>query len=619
MKRSLSHIVAAAGILAALSCTRELSPSGEDLALQLPLTLSVSGASPATKMTDQVVQSGAYSSSFRGMDYVLVFPFATGGTTVSGTDPVWGHVLQLPSFGTLVEGSQSRLFNATFLNLRTSNMLCYGKALDRLIPIVPDSLAFKRGNGVLRHPEPLTVKQASDLGFSPEPFLNAWGQSAAFTTWRNNLISKYLNGVVKSEVKNTRVSPNVYYRFRIAEEYGHHPGLEAALSAFVNEGAMMPASAEILDAKLTELYRAVYPYAQDRHASEDYHVGTYYYVYELAIQILKQINNKSYVTVTGTGTAATVRLIHRGTTAFGLPAGAYGIQYREGSREFNVSLDNGNNGTDRRVGMYTADAGIYVYPPSLFYRTNSPIGATDNEKVTQYYTASSGSWSNIIGHYPDPMVVSTSRAAAIREPLQYGVSRLQLKMKKTASAQLEDHRGNVAVDNGHFPLTGVLVSGQRPVDFEFHPVTGNFTGSYIVYDADVYDGNTPRMYISSSYDSADVSLLLLESQEGEDVTFAVEFLNASDETLHGENDCLILPGMHFYLLGRLKLSSATDHTGGQLSRVFTQDRVSTVSLSAPDLKHAYTVLPDLRQVQLSIGVDAQMDWYYTPPSVIEIK
>lgn len=618
MNKTLWHIAAAVLILLPLSCSRENAYSPEGGSVSLPLSISVSGPSAVTKMTDEVVQTGTYSASFRGMEYVLVFPFATEGATVTGTDAVWGHVLQLPSFGTLVEGSQSRLFNATFLNLRTSNMLCYGKALDNLVPIVPDSISFKRRNGALRYPAPLSVEQASDLQFSPEPFLNAWGQSDAFTTWRTNLV-KYLNLVVKSEAKNTKVSPNVYYHFRIPEEYGHHPGLEAALSAFVNEGAMIPASPEILDAKLTELYRAVYPYAQSRHASEDYHAGTFYYVYELAVQILKQINNSSYVTVTGTGTAATVRLIHRGAAAFGLPAGAYGIQYREGKREFNTALDNSNTGTSSRVGMYTADAGVYVYPPSLFYRTNSPIGATDNDKVTQYYTPTTGDWSNIIGHYPDPIVVSTSRAAAVRNPLQYAVSQLRLRMKKTTFSSLEDHRGMVAVNNAHFPLTGVLVSGQRPVDYEFHPVTGTFAASYIVYDADVYSGDTPRMYISSSVASADVSVLLLESAEGEDITFAVEFLNASGETLHGENDCLILPGMHFYLLGRLKLSSATDKTGGQITRVLTQDRVTTVSLSAPDLRHAYTVLPDLRQVQLSIGVDAQMDWYYTPPSTIEIK
>ena len=129
----------------------------------------------------------------------------------------------------------------------------------------------------------------------------------------------------------------------------------------------------------------------------------------------------------------------------------------------------------------------------------------------------------------------------------------------------------------------------------------------------------PKAYISSTTASGTVSVLLLPTGENRNVPFALEFRNDSGESFYGINRCEVRPGMHFYLLGNLEMDSGTSPAEVTLSRVFTSDRVTTVRATVASLENAHVVLPDIREVQLSIGVDVKMEWDQTTPSTVEIK
>jgi len=114
-------------------------------------------------------------------------------------------------------------------------------------------------------------------------------------------------------------------------------------------------------------------------------------------------------------------------------------------------------------------------------------------------------------------------------------------------------------------------------------------------------------------------VLVLESPALANVHFALEFQNRSNATLYGINDCAIYPGNHFYLIGYMNYAQARNATGEDLRSVFVQDHTTVVNLTIPHLRNAYTVLPDLSDPQLVLGVDAQVNWIMEKPGTIPVK
>ena len=481
MREALLHTVLCLGVLLLpAGCSREAVPSVEMPEEEVSLSLSLAvegGRGPVTRATDAVAQS---DSSFRGLQEVIIVPFRVSGE-ITESEPLWGvpayesgidaqigDDAQGGAFAGLVDGISARLYEYAHFRQQTNAVLVYGIAQEEYVATtLTDSIAYKKRNGVLRRVHVDLSSTVSDMGFSPEPFLFG-KQENAYNTWRNNLVN-YLNWCVRASVENTRVSPKKQYHFNKPSEYNYHPGLTEALERFTARGSVTPGSQEELDIRLTQLYRDIYPYAQSKHASEDYHVGTYYYIYELAVKILKEINNSSRVTITGSGTSAVVKLNSQAPSLFGLPAGCYALQYREGALRFDIILDNNYSGEDHKVGLYTTDERLFTYPPALYYIANSRLRTSTEVSPAQHYLSSEGTWNNILAYYPDNQVTSKSRAAAIETPLQYALARMDLKLSECSFSSLSSANGSVRVDNRNFPLTGVLVAGQREQDYLFRP------------------------------------------------------------------------------------------------------------------------------------------------------
>jgi hypothetical protein len=210
------------------------------------------------------------------------------------------------------------------------------------------------------------------------------------------------------------------------------------------------------------------------------------------------------------------------------------------------------------------------------------------------------------------IITSTTKSVAIEKPLQYGVARLDVALKANTTKAiisgdekdvlLDGDGNNVVVEATSFPLTGVIVGGQRRVGFDYRPLSDSDPES-MVYDSKVFndaDTNGNEKYDDPIYllptanattFSDPVHTLLLQSLDGEDETIILEFENKSGTTFKGI-DGLVNPDTKFYLIGTILKPTEVvgeDHT----KRVFTQDHITTAKITIESLSRAYNAVPDL--------------------------
>lgn len=264
----------------------------------------------------------------------------------------------------------------------------------------------------------------------------------------------------------------------------------------------------------------------------------------------------------------------------------------------------------------------FVYPAELYYYGNSKIYTSTKDNRKSYYDKASWGTSNtdentvLSGFEIYPGIVTPEiKAAAIEEPLQYAVARLDAKIK-ASSTTLVDAKGNdVTVGSTSFPLTAVLVGGQYPVGFDFTPLPHSETEERIIYDNNVKTNTGDTYFYLSTTAQGPVHTLLLQSADGEDVKFVLEFQNDSDKDFTGV-DGIVYRGTKFYLVGEFKLADAT---GDVKDRVFTQDQKTTATLTVNGLAKAYNIMPNLLSPQLEIGVTLTTTWTGSTPTTVILE
>ena len=616
---------------------------GEDLCL--PLALSVGTVKPQTKMTPAITQADATEASFRGIKEIYAIPFRAA-RPVNGSDERIGPNLLLPQLGIpstfgdnaqdgafegLVRSNNSHLYKNVYMRRGTASMLVYGQAIDANVSVDPDSVAFKRRNGVLRAHNQYTAETPSSITFTLEPFITTANEASLQSTV-NGLLT-YLNSVAGATVSHTgynyrsTTQTTWTYRWNTPGDYGNYGTLLTAFSFLTNNGDAFSGGSSGISQMLSDLYNDLYniasstnnssAYGQDYYGRNSYYAsGTFYYVYELARQIRTLINNSTYVTLSGTGANVTVSL--KGDYAnfpdsYGVPAGCVAIQW---------------NGTQfvqqtPATGSALAPIDSYCYPPSLWYTTNSTIKTSDDSSVTEEYKSANVSWADIFNQYTfSSAVVQGSESAAIKDPLQYGVAMLEVNLNKAESLGgtqlLLDSKGNtVDVRNSNYPLTGIIIGEQKNQAFDFTPLMEGLS-SY-VYDNEVYDGGNPKAYIagaSAGLTFKPIHTLVVPTEDAQDVHVALEFQNNSGADFYGANANKIAAGTRFYLLAILEYSTASAPAGKALDAVFVSDHTTKVTFSINSLAKAYNTIPELRDPQLEIGVTAKVEWIQVTPAEI---
>ena len=588
--------------------------------VSIPLALSVGRASEglSTKMGDKIVQADGSEASFRGIQEMYIVPFSLSSTDVSSRsgqyvvkagDLRFSANLTLPNaisgefkdkadqtFFGLVHNNNAHLFPNVTVEPETNAVLVYGQATEEASgTLVAGTVPYKKRYGVINPTGALTTTSgttAGDIQFALEPFLSTDESKQNFEDWKRINI-ELLTGFAAVNVGGTVI-------FRNPATYGNDPDLTAAWEAFSCDGRVFSCSDETVGRLLTQLYRTCFSLK-----------GDVTDVQKLANKLIDAFTVYSErLTVSGEGTSAVVTMKAGAPASYGLPDGVATMRWDKSSSKF-VSLDKGD-------GINIANADKYCYPPALWYYANSPVRSyTRDPKITNPTLTylESKSWAEIVQNYTIAGVNKKSDAAVIPEQLQYAVAMLKLKLvpKSGIGSTIKDGAGHsVDINNTNYPLTGIIIGGQRSQKFDFSP--NDDPNMRFIYDSDVTGA-----WLSSSASNQPVNTLVFESHPSYDekINFALEFRNDSTSPLYGVRECIVLPGSKFYLMGTIVLSEAKNMATNPQSSIFVRDHITTVTATfdSAALSYCYDMLPDLSIGELQVGVNVQVNWDYSTTTV----
>ena len=595
--------------------------TSSDRSVKASLAFMVSGAERnTTRMANAVVQEG--ENTYRGINILSMTPFAINGETfaVNGRKVVStdGSALQLGDVSPVpLTTSTFHLYNSYSMTIGVNAFLVYGRAGTDNVA-VPSGVNVKAYLGSLVVPDNLNTPDLANMRFTLESISP---QSAPVEA---ELLAGYLTSIANtSEWSSTTNS-------KLEEIYLFFTGQQGA------ESMVMAGSSVNIVAHVNSLL--------DKLNHTTYEDGTAEAT--LKESIINNIEKTSYSkTIDETSRTMTLTFENHQLKGFdfiypniGLPDGAAVLRWvkSETSSEYEfeprietTTLDNINN------------ISRFSYPAELFYYVNSRID-TSNRTVGEEVYNSSPNWAAVCSQYqyqPGTVTIDT-KSVAIHDPLQYAVGRLKMTMvAETTTETLKDAADisvpltNPETNEPSFPLTGVIVCNQHPVDFNFKPVLVNGVASHVddrfIYDSQVKKSDNTYCYLTTTEESDIPSTLVLQTYDtgegndkkgSEEVTIVMEFLNQSGQAFAGKN-CIIYPDTKFYLVGKVDPLEATSSTETPESkgRVFTQDHVTTVNTKVQSLANAYNVLPDLIGGRLELGVELVSSWVQAETTNVILK
>ena len=287
------------------------------------------------------------------------------------------------------------------------------------------------------------------------------------------------------------------------------------------------------------------------------------------------------------------------STSLGLPDGAAALRWTNGAfsvRTEATTLDNINSLTR------------YTYPAELWYFVDSPIRTSDQNVAKSTYQGRS--WDDLItNNYKDgTRIGGNTQSVLVEQPLQYGVARLQMTLKRITASPLKDAKDAEVhyYQAVKLPLTAVIIGAQHTVGFDFKPM-----GEQSDLDARfIYD---PIVGTPASNGDHTVNTLVLQTYDGEKVPVVLEFENLTDEKFTGK-DGVVYPNTKFYLIGML--DATNEGSGVYWNRVFTQDHTTQVTFEVTSLANAYTCMPDLLSPRLELGVQVQTKWVQSSTTTV---
>ena len=572
-------------------------PNGPSQAVKTSFTLSVglpgSGASnakaaPGTRMGDAEVQS---SDNFRGIDNINLIPFAKT-SAIASSDVRLGSNITLPASsaaghdnvyenGAAKDPDHATVYANVSVPVGTASFLFYGKAIDNTAATAISSDADKHKFGTLTA-EGLS-SEPSAIKFTPIQIYTVTNADAKATA-----LAEYLTSIANTSitVEGAAVawSAKENANNTIYPLYQQFTKIETGSSASVR--AALQTIYESLKNNTDAMSKAV-------------------------IESIKKDGN---ATITGDVVALKSELQgFPGNLETPIPDGCALVKWNTSSNKFEANL----SGTSA-TGQMTQKPSDLVYPANLQYYANTTLKTSNTDQSNAY--DGTNTWSTILGKYTDGIAVGpTTRSVALNDQIQYAVGRLDVTVK-AAEASLKDREGNaVAVNAKSFPISAVLVGGQKQVGFDFNPIT-------TATEYTIYDNAVPAAWGTtgvSTEASAVNHTLVLANAANTQVNIAVEFTNNSGKEFVGK-DGIIGKGAKFYLLATLDPSTATkDEQAKTGSQVFKQDFTTNANLIInanagttsgsttiydKGLANAYNVLPDLRTPKLSLGMSVNLEW-----------
>lgn len=598
------------GMAGLTACSSSDDPSDEPVSpsesVKTSFTLSVglpkngnTSAQARTRVSDEVAQA---DNNFRGIDNINLIPF--GGSTVDGNSTRLGDSnITLPNSvnnsltsGQLTTTGNARVYNDVSVPVNTTHFLFYGKAID----------GNNAADNLEQTNEPftygtLTVAGLSDgnpsgISFTPTAIFSGTVESNAVAT----ALMTYLNGIVGTTYTPADASTTTSWADYAANSANNGRALKDLYDNLIQ---LTSGSSVSIEDAVQDLFGSLKNLVVgSNNLTED--EG------KLRDAIVSNILNSTYVT-NSTAASSTTPLEFASTISnypgdINLPDGAATLTFDNTAKTFseNFSVKTLANSNEQVAALSS-----YVYPSNLWYFTNSDINTSDNAMSDQY--ANERAWSTILDAYDEKSssVKASTRSIAIRNQIQYAVGRL-LATVNAGGTTLYDRKGTaITVGANSFPVTAILVGGQRKVDWQFTPDAADQT-QYTIYDK----AQTGNYAVVNN--SAHNNTLVLETPENQVVNVVVELQNNSGIEFTG-HDGVIPKGSKFYLVAKLDPTTiASGNNTNNLKRVFQQDYTTTAKLTiavndgdhTSGLGAAYNVIPDLRTPVLSIGMSVDLQW-----------
>lgn len=540
-----------------------------------------------TRMTSAVTQSNGTVNQFRGMDNITLIPF--DDTPADGSTKI-ADIMRLSAISSLSMPGEInyKVYADQPVTVGTKYFLLYAKAVDNYAETAITSMDDKFHYGIL-HATGLTnntFNSTDDISFSLEPINEITDKQVGNTVGKNIVL--LLNSLANTTVSSVDV-PNDKWStttdVNMAQLY----------TSFIQISVGSSNSLAII---LSRLYASLA------------HIQSTSPARKLADALKDKILD-ACTEEPAPGEPASLNSNYSGYPAnIGLPDGAARLQWGvNGSNSFSdITADYGNSNT--------IDITKYAYPAALWYYVNSPIKAADAKKSDQYTSA--GNWEGVInsvytGDGVGDEVTATTQSVALVEPVQYGVGRLETRIKM-GNGPFYDRNGDVIEVGNGYTLKGLLIGGQNSAGFDF---TSKGAEGLTIYDCKMNTDDiiaTPSVTSSPSITNPNHTLAL-ETVKDQKIYMALELVNGGED-FQGA-DGIIPAGGVFYLTAELDPTTSTKYNSGTLDKIVIQDHVTNIVVSikngSPEgddggLGEGTNGIPDLRSPGIEVGTSVDLEW-----------
>lgn len=530
---------------------------GESVKTQFAINIPVAGKQ-GTRVSQAIVQ-GQDDPIFRGMSNIKLIPFSADLATSPNftSDAI---VLKDITTATGGEGldNGAKFYTDISVPVGTNRFLFYSEA-------TRSGDTSDKANGSITAPKDFTdgdllngLTSLSNLKFT----LTGIYQEANSTT--NQKLQGYLAGILGEVTKS------------LSSQATGNATLELALTNLKN---LKVGSSDAILAVMQDLYDIVKTGGSGANSIVESSIKTYF-----------NDNDANGVLSYKTGATGYVTNADNYPGCLGIPDGAAQVEYKTDAFEY--------------TSLNSSDFATYTYPAALYYFVNSTVGASDQTHGDSWNGNSTSDWSTFVSNtnYPNDKVSASTRSIVLKSPIQYAVSQLVYNVKfASTSGELKDNQGiNRAIGTENFKLKGILIGGQKGVDYKFEQDA----------DADaktIYDPLAMETAITTTKSTDFYSLALQtakrQSQSGnqETVNIALEFVN-NGEDFYGK-DGIVPAGGTFYLAGTLSTKAVDSN-----DYVFEQDHKTIANITINSLENAQYTIPDLRKTKLELGLYVDLTW-----------
>lgn len=499
-----------------------------------------------TRQSNEITQSSGTSAQFRGIDNIRLIPF---NTTPTGASTKLADIIRLSSINALEKpGSVNyKVYADQFVPVGTTHFLFYGKAVDWNVDEPITSMDDKFKFGVLNY-----------TGLTETEFTSANSVNFSLEQINTSVEEQQNDPVGRSIIQLMSRLANVTVSGVAAPENAWSTTTHTVLaSLYKNFIGTTVYSSNSLALILNKIYFGLE------------HVGSQHEARPLADKIRNMILDacvSGYEPIADT--PMSLKSEYTGYPGnIGLPEGAARCHWNASGLNADIFVDMTAN-YSKGFRVKTTD---YCYPAALWYFVNTPVKASNSIESVNYETKTN--WENVIsGIYgtASDQVATNTRSVALVKPVQYGVGRVETKIKM-GSGSFYDGDGKVVDFGSGYTLRGLLLGGQNSVNYAFESVGSE---NFCIYDRVMASSNitaTPGTTTASPNQT-----LALETQPGQTIFAALELVN-NGQAFKGA-DGVIPSGGVFYLTVKLNPASASNYVPGSLDKIVMQDHVTKLTV-----------------------------------------